>query len=293
MTSPAPLPAPRRPALAAALASARQRGVALSRGIRLLVKGLRRHDAFVAASAIAFDAFLSVMPILAMLGYLVHRTSEVGGLLIEPLLNAAPPPIREIAGLEFLRLSERGAAALAPISAAGFLWLSSAGLSTAMGVFERMFGAAPRRWVHRRAIALVCVLFVLSALLLVGAALVFVIELLGPFAAAVLGLLLPPLVVIATLSAFYRLSVRRPRGTRRRAIPGALLTLVLWALLSAGFSLYVSDFERFSTFYGSLAAVAVFLIWLWLLAIALLVGGEVNAILEGARDPAATPLPEA
>lgn len=283
----------RGPAFAAAVVYARARAAALTRGVGVLVKSLRRHDAFVAASAIAFDAFLSLMPILAMLGYLVHRTSEVGGLLIEPLLNAAPPPIRDIAGLEFLRLSEAGAAALAPISAAGFLWLSSAGLSTAMGVFERMFGAAPRRWVHRRAIALVCVLFVLSALFVVGAALVFVIDLLGAFVAAVVGLLLPPVVVVATLSAFYRLAVRRPRGTRRRALPGAFLTLVLWALLSAGFSLYVSDFERFSTFYGSLAAVAVFLIWLWLLAIALLVGGEVNAILEGARDPAATPLPKA
>lgn len=293
MSSPGSPKTLRRAALAAAFSSARRHGAALRRGLRVLVRSLRHHDAFVAASAIAFDAFLSLMPILAMLGYLVHRTSEVGGLVIAPLLDAAPPPIREIAGLEYLRLSERGAAALAPISAAVFLWLSSAGLSTAMGVFERMFGAAPRRWAHRRAIALVCVMFVLSAVFLVGAALVFVIDLLGAFAAAAVGLILPPLVVVATLSAFYRLAVRRPRGTRRRALPGALLTLVLWVLLSAGFSLYVSDFERFSTFYGGLAAVAVFLIWLWLLAIALLVGGEVNAILEGARDPAATPLPEA
>jgi len=289
--SPTPTLARPRSSLSAALTHARARVVRLAHGVRVLVRSLRRHDAFVAASAIAFDAFMSLIPILAMVGYLVHRTHEPGGLLIAPFLDAAPPPIREIADLEFLRLSEGGAAALAPVSVAGFLWLSSAGVSTAMGVFERMFVAPPRPWIHRRAVALVCVLFVLSALFVAGAVIVFVVDLFGALAAAVLSVVLPPVVVVATLSAFYRLAVRRPAGMRRRAIPGALTTLFLWTALSAGFSVYVSDFERFSTFYGSLATVAIFLLWLWLLAIALLIGGEVNAILEGVRDPAATPLP--
>jgi membrane protein len=62
------------------------------------------------------------------------------------------------------------------------------------------------------------------------------------------------------------------------------VTMVLWVLASALFSMYVATLSRYATLYGSLAAVAIFLFWLWLLALSLLVGGEVNAQLEGVRD---------
>ncbi len=249
-----------------------------------VVENLRKHDAFVASSAIAFDAFLSLIPILALIGYVLHRTHERGGLLVEPLLRTAPKPIAELAGAEFLRVSDDSAATLAPLSALGFLWLASAGVSTAMSVFERMFAAPPRSWLRRRAAALLAVLFTMSIVAIAGTVLVGIVEILGSTALAVFGVLFPPLFVIASLAAFYRLAVRRPSNVRRRSLPGAMLTVFLWTLLSAGFSSYVASFGRFSTFYGSLAAVAISMLWLWLLAVALLAGGELNAILEGVRE---------
>lgn len=82
---------------------------------------------------------------------------------------------------------------------------------------------------------------------------------------------------------------------RRRLLPGGVVTVALWAAASAGFSYYVARFARYATFYGSLATVAIVLFWLWLLSLALLVGGEVNAQLEGVRDPtwSSTPMPVA
>jgi membrane protein len=59
----------------------------------------------------------------------------------------------------------------------------------------------------------------------------------------------------------------------------------LWLIASALFSWYVSSFGSYNETYGSVAAIAVFMMWLWLSAFAVLIGGEVNAELEAARKP--------
>ena len=55
-------------------------------------------------------------------------------------------------------------------------------------------------------------------------------------------------------------------------------------LASAGFAVYTSTFGSFNKAWGSLAAVLVTLTWLWLTALALLFGGEVNAEVERSRE---------
>ena len=57
---------------------------------------------------------------------------------------------------------------------------------------------------------------------------------------------------------------------------GAALTGVLWRLAFAGFSAYVRNASRFSV-HGSIAAVVVFLVWVYVSAVILLYGAEVSA----------------
>jgi membrane protein len=89
---------------------------------------------------------------------------------------------------------------------------------------------------------------------------------------------------IAGLAAFYRVSVSHRKRVARRVFPGAALAVALWLVISWGFGLYVRSLTDYAVFYGSLAAVAVLLVWLWLASLAILVGAELNAQLEGLRD---------
>ena len=68
--------------------------------------------------------------------------------------------------------------------------------------------------------------------------------------------------------------------TRRGVMPGALFSAVLWLLLSGLFSLYVANFGSYDAAWGSLSAVIVLLTWLWLSALAILLGARVNAEAE-------------
>jgi membrane protein len=66
--------------------------------------------------------------------------------------------------------------------------------------------------------------------------------------------------------------------------PGSALAVVVWVLASLGFAFYVSNFASYNKVYGSLAAVVVFLIWLWLSNLAVLFGAEFDAELTREKE---------
>jgi membrane protein len=66
--------------------------------------------------------------------------------------------------------------------------------------------------------------------------------------------------------------------------PGAVLALVLWAIASAGFALFVANFGSYDKTYGTLGGVVVLLIWMWITNVAILLGHELNAERERSRE---------
>jgi membrane protein len=66
--------------------------------------------------------------------------------------------------------------------------------------------------------------------------------------------------------------------------PGAVLALVLWALASTGFALFVANFGSYDKTYGTLGGVVILLIWMWITNLAILLGHELNAERERSRE---------
>jgi membrane protein len=59
--------------------------------------------------------------------------------------------------------------------------------------------------------------------------------------------------------------------------PGSAVALVGWIVASVGFAFYVANFGSYNKTYGTLAGVAVLLIWLWITNLAILFGHQLNA----------------
>jgi membrane protein len=93
------------------------------------------------------------------------------------------------------------------------------------------------------------------------------------------------LLVMCLLALIYRFGPSR-RGAQWRWINvGAIFATAVWLLASFGFSYYVSNFSgNYDRMYGSLGAVIVLLFWLYLTFFIVLVGAEINAVLE-TREP--------
>ena len=71
--------------------------------------------------------------------------------------------------------------------------------------------------------------------------------------------------------------------SRRFFSAGALLTLVLFILTTYGFGIYIENFAQYNQLYGSIGALLIFLLYIWLNATILLLGFELNASLSNLR----------
>ena len=85
-------------------------------------------------------------------------------------------------------------------------------------------------------------------------------------------------VVFFVIAALYALA-QDGRRAKRTILPGVLSALVMWMLFSMGFSFYVEHAANYSVIYGSIGAIIVLLLWLYLSAVMLIMGAEVNSLL--------------
>ncbi|MCL2096550.1 MAG: YihY/virulence factor BrkB family protein [Oscillospiraceae bacterium] len=66
----------------------------------------------------------------------------------------------------------------------------------------------------------------------------------------------------------------------KRLVPGTLLTVFLWLVISRFFNIYIDNFSNYSALYGSIAAIIILMLWLNIMCVVLLLGSEINAALE-------------
>ncbi len=128
----------------------------LARAFVRIGHGLWVHNATDAASSMAFNFFLSLVPLLIMVGFVLGNFVRKRGVdaFIGPVLDTVPPTSAEIIRHELERLAGGSTASVAPIGIAGFLWLTSNGTHHVMDVFERAVLAQKRSWLKQRLIAL-------------------------------------------------------------------------------------------------------------------------------------------
>jgi YihY family inner membrane protein len=91
------------------------------------------------------------------------------------------------------------------------------------------------------------------------------------------------LIIVSVMFALLYWASPNARQGFRWITPGGIVAVVLWLIASGGFAVYVGNFGSYNKTYGSLAAVIIFLVWLWISNIAILLGAELNAELERSR----------
>lgn len=88
----------------------------------------------------------------------------------------------------------------------------------------------------------------------------------------------------------YRKELKRPgkNGKKYRDFvifsPGSIMTTGLFILATFGFNLYISNFSRYNALYGSIGTLIILLLWIWILAIVILAGNELNSGIRRESD---------
>jgi len=247
-----------------------------------------------------FPAMLVLVALLGLIGQYPQTTNAMLDIVDKLGPSSAVATFR--APIEGVVKAKGGAGALLGFGLLGALWSASAYVGAFFRASNIVWDIEEGRPVWklvplRIIVTLVAVLAV--ALVLIGLVVT------GPLAEAVGGVIglgdtavtvwsiakWPILLAIVTtiISVLYYIApnVRHPKFSW--VTPGGILAVVAWIVASAAFAFYAAHFGSYNKTYGSLGAMIVFLIWLWLTNLAILFGAELNSELELSRQMAEDP----
>ena len=255
------------------------------------------------AGGLAYRALFAIFPSLIALLWLLsvfHAEGLINGLLdmvATAMPRAAADPIRGHLSSVPREQASGALTAGAALSAVIALWALSGVFRTAMEAMNTVYGVEERRPLWRRyAISLLFSLAVTALLIGALALVVFGREIAERVAQTTgQGLIFRwawaiaswPVLAVLVLAAGAIIYYFAPDCEQRfRWIsPGAAIAAVLWLLFTAFFSVYVNRFADYTAIYGALAGIAVLMIYVYGSAFVLLLGAEMNQVIE-ARDPA-------
>ena len=251
-------------------------------------------DAPLLAAGVAFYALLSLVPGLVAL-------VSVYGLVADPadiernvsdVLAAAPAEVRDLVEQQLESIVSGTSSGLrigAIVGLALALWSASSGVKNLMTAVNRAYHETETRGFFKlrgTAILLTVILVVMGGAALFGL-------IIAPEAMSTEGGLgvardvlmiarwpLAALVIIAGLAVIYRFAPDRDNPRWAWASPGAIVATVLWLAASAAFSIYTANFGRYNETYGALGAIVVVMLWLWIGALAVIIGAEMNGEME-------------
>lgn len=253
------------------------------------------------AAALSYYAFLAIPAVLLLAVGVFARTAgpETVDSMLERLQGVVPAESIDLLRDSLTRVTENqdGGLVLIVVGVALALWTASGAVNALMRGLNRVYDRQETRGFVRQRLTAVGIL----AGLLLAFGLSFGLLVLGPVLSDWLGGLVGleeamgwiwwtlqwPVLVLGLLGAFAAILYLGPNVAHPRfrfLTPGALTAVAIWLLSSGLFAVYVSLFGAYNKAWGSLAAVIIMLTWLWLSALALLLGAEVNAEAERSRE---------
>lgn len=246
------------------------------------------------AAGVSFYAFLSIIPALTALVSIYALFADPAQVeqQVEAASGVIPSEARSVLQSQLERMTESSGGSLGLGAIAGILvaiWSANKatkGLFQALSIvydekekrsFFRMNGQTLLMTLGLLVAALVTIFLITVFPALIGAlGLGAAAETITTFARWPVLIAL----VLVALAALYKFAPDRDQPQWRWASPGALLATGLWLVASIGFSLYAQHFGNYNKTYGVLGAVVVLMLWLFISAYVVLIGGELNAEME-------------
>jgi membrane protein len=247
----------------------------------------------IVAAGIAFYAFVAVVPSLAVAIAIYALVSDASDLTrhLGMLSQVVPAEVMPMLEEQITRIAtEKTSAGVSAILGVLIALYSSSNATKAIitGLNIAYDETEKRGFVKLTAMAIGLTLsMIVGVILILGLIAVLPAVMrsvgLGSGAELAISILRWPLLVavfLTGLAVVYRYAPCRDEPQWKWVSPGTLLATSLWIAGSALFSLYVSAFGSYDKTYGSLGAVVVFLMWLYLSAYVILLGAELNSEIE-------------
>ncbi len=274
-------------------------GVPIGDVLQFVIKGFRKGVLVTRASSIAFNLLMALLPatifVFTLIPFIpIPNFQEELIDLFQDIL-----PVNAFGFLETTivdTVTNRSGALLLLMFLATIIF-STNGIHAIIHAFVvSAHNFKSRSWIHQRKISIILLFIVVMMIAIAGFLVIFgksvvnyLVELeilersLVISIIVIIKWILVVLLLFMAISFLYYLAPAK-RTDFRFISPGSMLATILFIITSLGFSSYVNHFGQYNKLYGWIGTLMVILIWLYLNAIALLIGFELNVSIKEARE---------
>ncbi len=274
-------------------------GIPIGDVIRFVIKGFRKGVLVTRASSIAFNLLMALLPasifIFTLIPFIPIPNFQEE--LINLFENILPLTAFNFLETTIVDTVTNKSGALLLVMFLATVIFSTNGIHAIIHAFVvSAHNFKSRSWIHQRKISIILLLIVVMMIALAGFLVIFgksVVNYLVELDILERSLVISIIVIIKwvvvvlllfmAISFLYYLAPAK-RTDFRFISPGSMLATILFIITSLGFSFYVNHFGQYNKLYGWIGTLMVILIWLYLNAIALLIGFELNVSIKEARE---------
>jgi membrane protein len=249
---------------------------------------------FARAAQLSYYFLLSIFPLLLLLtgvlGLIAGSESELLHTLVAYIRTAAPGAAGELLTSILREIADTSGGIVVSIGALAALWSASLGMRAVIDGLNRAYRVREARSWWKGILIGIALTVAVSMLVILALVTLIWGGRFGSYVADQFGLggafqtlwrlLNWPMVIGFVFVAFMLVYQYAPNVQGRKWIwnaPGALLAVALWMFVSFALRAYLGQFGDYARFYGSLGAVIILMLWLYLIGAAILIGGEVNS----------------
>ncbi|MCO6509417.1 MAG: YihY/virulence factor BrkB family protein [Aridibacter famidurans] len=261
-------------------------------------------DIFSSAAQVAFYFSFAIFPLLlflvTLLGFVLGSANDFRSDLYFYLASIMPISAFELVRTTIEEITKNSSGSRLTVSLLIALWSASAGVDGLRSALNGVYGYKERRsWFVTKAISITFT-FVLTFLITIALGGVFYgwqgisrlfglvgLEVTSPYLLVALQWLITFLLLLVVFEILYNILPSRKPFRWYWITPGAFVGIILWLLLSSGLRTYLYYWNTYDRFYGSLGAVIILMLWLYLTSLVILIGGAINSIIDEIRKSSA------
>lgn len=252
-------------------------------------------DIFSHAAQVAFYFSFAIFPLLyflvSLFGIVLDSSQGLRNELFAYLRQIMPLSVFDLVRKTVDEIVENSTGGKATLGLIVTLWSASAGVDAVRTALNAIYELRESRSWWRAKIESIGFTFVVSILAAVILAVVFYGWQMFQQALGLVGLEVSSPLILVSIQWIATLLLMLfvcelifnllPDFKQRRWLwitPGSVVAIILWIVLTSGFRFYLGYFNTYNKAYGSLGAVIIMMLWLYLTAIALMIGGAINAV---------------
>lgn len=245
---------------------------------------------------LAYFFLLSLFPLLIFLMTLLPFLNFPSDLIYTILEDLLPQEVYTLIEGTIIEVLGNRNSGLLSIGVIGTIWSASNGVNALVKSLNRSYGKEETRpFIVARFMSVV---FTLMLIVLIVVALVLPVfgQQIGLLLFSTFGLasdflivwnkfrtILPPILIFSVLTLMYWI-MPNIKLYLRSVLIGSLFATIAWLSVSYGFSYYINHFANYSATYGSIGGIIILMLWLYVTGIILIVGGQLNAIMQQRKE---------